>query len=258
METVGKIGKYISKVVYIVSGPFHPFGGAVDIIVVEQPDGTFKSSPWYVRFGKFQGVLKTREKIVKLRVNGVEAELNMYLNHKGEAYFLAEVEAEDPEWKPRAGSGGSRFFKSKSCNYDSNRPHLKNVGRSCSTSSSRCLSCYGRRSFKDDSGEEEESGSGVIRRDSYDRAEIAAELLEYKWSTNFYSRRKSRQLNTAGGGGGSVDSSDVKGTKVGNGESQRVLQSQKSSSKDGQSRKVDISPNANGSTVGNFLQEPLW
>ncbi|PPR93944.1 hypothetical protein GOBAR_AA26726 [Gossypium barbadense] len=57
---VGRLGSYISRGVYTVSGPFHPFGGAVDIIVVEQPDGTFKTSPWYVRFGKFQGVLKTR------------------------------------------------------------------------------------------------------------------------------------------------------------------------------------------------------
>ena len=37
--------------------------GAIDVIVVEQEDGTFKSSPFHVRFGKL-GVLKAREKIV--------------------------------------------------------------------------------------------------------------------------------------------------------------------------------------------------
>ena len=39
--------------------------GAIDVIVVEQEDGTFKSSPFHVRFGKL-GVLKSREKIVRL------------------------------------------------------------------------------------------------------------------------------------------------------------------------------------------------
>lgn len=37
--------------------------GAIDVIVVEQPDGSFHSSPFHVRFGKM-GVLRAREKIV--------------------------------------------------------------------------------------------------------------------------------------------------------------------------------------------------
>lgn len=37
--------------------------GAIDVLVVEQPDGTFQSSPFHVRFGKL-GVLKAREKVV--------------------------------------------------------------------------------------------------------------------------------------------------------------------------------------------------
>lgn len=39
--------------------------GAIDVIVVEQPDGSFLSSPFHVRFGKL-GVLRSREKIVSL------------------------------------------------------------------------------------------------------------------------------------------------------------------------------------------------
>lgn len=73
---------------------FHPFGGAVDIIVVKQEDGTYKTAPWYVRFGKFQGVLKRREKIVTITVNDVEAGFHMYLDTKGEAYFAQEEEEE--------------------------------------------------------------------------------------------------------------------------------------------------------------------
>ncbi|ERN11968.1 hypothetical protein AMTR_s00184p00042120 [Amborella trichopoda] len=56
MYAVGRFGSYISRGVDPVAGPFHLFGGAVDIIVVEQQDGSFKTSPWYVKFGKFQGV----------------------------------------------------------------------------------------------------------------------------------------------------------------------------------------------------------
>lgn len=37
--------------------------GAIDVIVVEQPDGTYLCSPFHVRFGKL-GVLRSREKIV--------------------------------------------------------------------------------------------------------------------------------------------------------------------------------------------------
>lgn len=37
--------------------------GAIDIVVVEQPDGSFTCSPFHVRFGKL-GVLRSREKIV--------------------------------------------------------------------------------------------------------------------------------------------------------------------------------------------------
>lgn len=97
MNVVGKVGSLISQGVYSVATPFHPFGGAVDVIVVQQQDGTFRSTPWYVRFGKFQGVLKGAEKIVHIAVNGVEADFHMYLDNSGEAYFLKEVTSGDEE-----------------------------------------------------------------------------------------------------------------------------------------------------------------
>lgn len=94
MNVVGRVGSLISQGVYSVATPFHPFGGAVDIIVVQQQDGTFRSTPWYVRFGKFQGVLKGAEKIVHISVNGVESNFHMYLDNSGEAYFIREVETQ--------------------------------------------------------------------------------------------------------------------------------------------------------------------
>ncbi|KAF8402814.1 hypothetical protein HHK36_010905 [Tetracentron sinense] len=91
MNVVGRVGSLISQGVYSVATPFHPFGGAVDVIAVEQQDGTYRSTPWYVRFGKFQGVLKGAEKIVRISVNGVEASFHMLLDNSGEAYFVREV-----------------------------------------------------------------------------------------------------------------------------------------------------------------------
>ena len=37
--------------------------GAIDVLIIEQEDGSFQSSPFHVRFGKL-GVLKAKEKIV--------------------------------------------------------------------------------------------------------------------------------------------------------------------------------------------------
>ena len=39
--------------------------GAIDVVVVEQEDGSLRSSPFHVRFGKM-GVLKAKEKIVSI------------------------------------------------------------------------------------------------------------------------------------------------------------------------------------------------
>lgn len=95
MNVVGKVSSFITQGVYSVATPFHPFGGAVDIIVVKQHDGTFRSTPWYVRFGKFQGVLKGAEKVVRIEVNGKEADFHMYLDNSGEAYFIKEATADN-------------------------------------------------------------------------------------------------------------------------------------------------------------------
>lgn len=46
--------------------------GAIDVIVVEQPDGTYLCSPFHVRFGKL-GVLRSREKIVSSTTGSVFA-----------------------------------------------------------------------------------------------------------------------------------------------------------------------------------------
>lgn len=118
MHVVGKVGSLISQGVYSVATPFHPFGGAVDIIVVQQQDGSFRSTPWYVRFGKFQGVLKGTEKIVRIGVNGIEANFHMLLDNSGEAYFLREVDSS--EESSSNGFGKEAGNMDTASNYDGN------------------------------------------------------------------------------------------------------------------------------------------
>ncbi|KAI1289601.1 Phosphatidate phosphatase LPIN3 [Halotydeus destructor] len=72
--------------------------GAIDVIVVEQEDGSFSCSPFHVRFGKM-GVLRSREKIVDIEVNGEPVEIHMKLGDTGEAFFVEEAE-EDEEVFP--------------------------------------------------------------------------------------------------------------------------------------------------------------
>ena len=49
--------------------------GAIDVIVVENEDGTLNSSPFHVRFGKM-GVLKAREKIVSIYLDDLLGDQN--------------------------------------------------------------------------------------------------------------------------------------------------------------------------------------
>ncbi|XP_020717103.1 phosphatidate phosphatase LPIN2 isoform X4 [Ceratitis capitata] len=73
--------------------------GAIDVIVVEQPDGEFQCSPFHVRFGKL-GVLRSREKVVDIEINGEPVDIHMKLGESGEAFFVEECPAEDAESLP--------------------------------------------------------------------------------------------------------------------------------------------------------------
>ena len=75
--------------VALVSTALPESGGAVDLIAVRQPDGTLRCSPWHVRFGKYQGLLRAREKLVTITVNDeLVPELTMRLGRSGVAYFV--------------------------------------------------------------------------------------------------------------------------------------------------------------------------
>ncbi|KAG2377820.1 hypothetical protein C9374_008905 [Naegleria lovaniensis] len=64
--------------------------GAIDIVVVEQPDGSLKCTPFHVRFGRLK-VLRSKEKVIRIMVNGKLTELCMKTGETGEAYFVHEA-----------------------------------------------------------------------------------------------------------------------------------------------------------------------
>ncbi|CAJ0582471.1 unnamed protein product, partial [Mesorhabditis spiculigera] len=71
--------------------------GAIDVVVVEQPDGTLLSTPFHVRFGKY-GVFSHTEKYVDITINGEEIDLKMKLGQNGVAFFVEETDGKVPDY----------------------------------------------------------------------------------------------------------------------------------------------------------------
>ncbi|EFO87827.1 hypothetical protein CRE_05619 [Caenorhabditis remanei] len=61
--------------------------GAIDIVVVEQPDGEYKSTPFHVRFGKY-GVFSCSNNYVDIEVNGKSIDMKMKLTDNGVVIFV--------------------------------------------------------------------------------------------------------------------------------------------------------------------------
>lgn len=89
MQYVGKVGGYV----YNQWNSLNPatLSGAIDVIVIEHPDGTLHTSPWHIRFGKFQ-IIKPSQKKIDLYVNDIKTNLPMKLGDGGEAHFVFEVD----------------------------------------------------------------------------------------------------------------------------------------------------------------------
>ncbi|KAI9099447.1 Lipin/Ned1/Smp2-domain-containing protein, partial [Phlyctochytrium arcticum] len=65
--------------------------GAIDVVVVQYPDGELVCSPFHVRFGKLK-LLRPHDKAVEVSVNGEVTELLMKVGEAGEAFFVVETE----------------------------------------------------------------------------------------------------------------------------------------------------------------------
>ncbi|XP_032930863.1 phosphatidate phosphatase LPIN3-like [Catharus ustulatus] len=118
-QTMNYVGQLAESVLVKVKGLYQELNpatlsGCIDVIVVRQPDNSFKCSPFHVRFGKL-GVLRSKEKVggmcspgklgevpclkgcvavspVDIEINGEPVDLHMKLGDNGEAFFVEESE----------------------------------------------------------------------------------------------------------------------------------------------------------------------
>ncbi|NWQ74884.1 LPIN1 phosphatase, partial [Columbina picui] len=93
MNYVGQLAGQVFVTVKELYKGLNPatLSGCIDIIVVRQPDGNLQCSPFHVRFGKM-GVLRSREKVVDIEINGEAVDLHMKLGDNGEAFFVQEMD----------------------------------------------------------------------------------------------------------------------------------------------------------------------
>uniref|UniRef100_UPI0037E713EC phosphatidate phosphatase LPIN2 isoform X1 n=2 Tax=Semicossyphus pulcher TaxID=241346 RepID=UPI0037E713EC len=98
MNIVGQLAETVFVTVKELYRGLNPatLTGGIDVIVVRQPDGSFQCSPFHVRFGKL-GVLRSKEKIVDIEINGDCVDLHMKLGDNGEAFFVEENENMESE-----------------------------------------------------------------------------------------------------------------------------------------------------------------
>ncbi|NXO14610.1 LPIN3 phosphatase, partial [Oriolus oriolus] len=96
MNYVGQLAESVFLTVRELYQDLNPatLSGCIDVVVVRQPDNSFKCSPFHVRFGKL-GVLRSKEKVVDIEINGEPVDLHMKLGDNGEAFFVEE--SEEPE-----------------------------------------------------------------------------------------------------------------------------------------------------------------
>uniref|UniRef100_A0A9J7XMV0 phosphatidate phosphatase n=1 Tax=Cyprinus carpio carpio TaxID=630221 RepID=A0A9J7XMV0_CYPCA len=93
MNYVGQLAETVFVTVKELYRGLNPatLTGGIDVIVVRQPDGSYQCSPFHVRFGKL-GVLRSKEKVVDIEINGEPVSLHMKLGDNGEAFFVEENE----------------------------------------------------------------------------------------------------------------------------------------------------------------------
>ncbi|XP_014445171.1 phosphatidate phosphatase LPIN1 isoform X1 [Tupaia chinensis] len=93
MNYVGQLAGQVFVTVKELYKGLNPatLSGCIDIIVIRQPNGNLQCSPFHVRFGKM-GVLRSREKVVDIEINGESVDLHMKLGDNGEAFFVQEAD----------------------------------------------------------------------------------------------------------------------------------------------------------------------
>ncbi|KAK9674632.1 lipin Ned1, partial [Basidiobolus ranarum] len=94
MQYVGKVLTTVTEFYKEINSA--TLSGAIDIVVIEQPDGELACSPFHVRFGKLQ-LLRPQDKKVEVAVNGKVVNFPMKVGDAGEAFFVFETEELVPD-----------------------------------------------------------------------------------------------------------------------------------------------------------------
>uniref|UniRef100_A0AAQ5YKZ7 phosphatidate phosphatase n=1 Tax=Amphiprion ocellaris TaxID=80972 RepID=A0AAQ5YKZ7_AMPOC len=154
--------------------------GCIDVIVVRRPDGSLQCSPFHVRFGKL-GVLRSREKVVDMEINGEPVDLHMKLGDNGEAFFVQETE-NDQEVVPSY-LATSPILSDDASLMRSSGPPVQTLGSLGGETKKRRKR---RRKSRADSVRREESG------------DYSADDDDYFHSCFFYADKRSRHLGSDG------------------------------------------------------------
>uniref|UniRef100_A0A671V6B2 phosphatidate phosphatase n=1 Tax=Sparus aurata TaxID=8175 RepID=A0A671V6B2_SPAAU len=132
-DTMNYVGQLAGQVLVTVKELYKginqaTLSGCIDVVVVRQRDGTYQCSPFHVRFGKL-GVLRSKEKVIDIEVNGEPVDLHMKLGDNGEAFFVQE--SEQLNVSSKLNTAASRFLislvRAKVCRNRNGFIHVKNV-----------------------------------------------------------------------------------------------------------------------------------
>ncbi|KAJ1349366.1 hypothetical protein KIN20_004921 [Parelaphostrongylus tenuis] len=188
--------------------------GAIDVVVVEQPDGELKSTPFHVRFGKY-GVFSYSNKYVDIQINGEEIDLKMKLGESGVAFFVEEADGHQvPSYmltSPLPEPGGSQTPSTDQVLTES----AKILGENPAVISNERMKNTG----KDASSEATVRISSEFQRPNQEQSlqEVQQRKRNLPFNSSVFSVRKNRSLpdlhSTDGHGGGKLSDNEEKVTK---------------------------------------------
>ncbi|XP_053324078.1 phosphatidate phosphatase LPIN2 isoform X2 [Spea bombifrons] len=124
-QTMNYVGQLLVTVRELYKGINQAtLSGCIDVVIVRQKDGTYLCSPFHVRFGKL-GVLRSKEKVIDIEINGEPVDLHMKLGDNGEAFFVQETDEENEQVPAHLATSPiptDQFFKNAGA-------HLSNSGK---------------------------------------------------------------------------------------------------------------------------------
>ncbi|XP_028853745.1 phosphatidate phosphatase LPIN2 [Denticeps clupeoides] len=192
MNYVGQLAETVFVTVKELYRGLNPatLTGGIDVIVVRQPDGSLQCSPFHVRFGKL-GVLRSKEKVVDIEINGDPVNLHMKLGDNGEAFFVEETESTETSLPPHLCTSPLPLEMSEA-------PELAELPPTiCRRKKRRRKRARSETHPKDDGGsssDERESTEPELPKDDAASSMVASRSVYYSLSEEPYEEVPSSQL----------------------------------------------------------------